>query len=81
MTKRFILVLGTILLIASLNAQTRVVYGKLTAYNQYPLQNIEVKTKKSKAKVKTDSLGMFSIVTMEEDKIIIKTKAFFFIYC
>ena len=80
MTKRFILVLGTMLLIASLNAQTRVVYGQLTAYNKYPLQNVEIKTKKSKAKVKTDSLGMFSIVTLEEDKIIIKTKAFKTVY-
>ncbi len=76
MTKRILLVLGFVLLAASIHGQTRVVYGKLTAYNKYPVQNIEVKTKKSKASVKTDSLGMFAIVTMKEDKIIIKTKAF-----
>lgn len=68
--------LGTILLFSSICAQTRVVYGKLTAYNQYPVQNIEVKTKKSKATVKSDSLGMFSIVTLEEDRIIINPRAF-----
>ena len=76
MTKRFILLLGAVILGTALNAQTRVVYGKLTAYNKYPVQNIEVKTKKSKASVKSDSLGMFSIVCNEEDKIIIKPKAF-----
>jgi len=76
MTKRIAFVLGIVLLIASMNAQTRVVYGKLTAYNKYPIQNIVVKTKKSKAKVKSDSLGMFAIVCMEKDKIIIKPKAF-----
>ena len=76
MTKRIILFLGTIVLFSSIHAQTRVVYGKLTAFNMYPLQNIEVKTKKSQAMVKSDSLGMFSIVTNIEDKITIKSKAF-----
>ena len=76
MTKRIILFLGIIVLFSSIYAQTRVVYGKLTAYNKYPVQNIEVKSKKSKAMVKSDSLGMFSIVTMEKDKIVIKPRAF-----
>ncbi|MEN8202471.1 MAG: TonB-dependent receptor plug domain-containing protein [Bacteroidota bacterium] len=76
MTKRSIFLLGSILLCTVLNAQTRVVYGKLTAYNKYPVQNIEVTSKKSKASVKSDSLGMFSIVCNEEDKVIIKPKAF-----
>ncbi len=76
MTKRIILFLGTMVLFSSIYAQTRVVYGKLTAYNKYPVQNIEVKSKKSKAMVKSDSLGMFSIVTMEKDKIVIKPRAF-----
>jgi TonB-dependent SusC/RagA subfamily outer membrane receptor len=57
-------------------AQSRVVYGKLTAFNQYPLQNIEVVAKNSKAAVKSDSTGMFSIVCMEKDVIKIKPKAF-----
>jgi len=76
MTKRYIFFLSIAVMSASLTAQSRVVYGKLTAYNKYPLQNIEVKTKKSKASVKSDSLGMFTIVCMEEDKILIKPKAF-----
>jgi TonB-dependent SusC/RagA subfamily outer membrane receptor len=76
MAKRIILFLGIIILFSSTYAQTRVVYGKLTAFNKYPIQNIEVRTKKSKATVKSDSLGMFSIVTNKEDKITIKPKAF-----
>lgn len=74
--KLTILLLGLILVSGPIQAQTRVVYGKITAFNQYPLQNIQVKTKKSKAMVRTDSLGMFSIVALEEDRLIIKTKAF-----
>ena len=76
MNKRTILFLGLIIFFTSIQAQTRVVYGKLTAFNKYPIQNIEVKTKKSKAMVKSDSLGVFSIVTLEKDKVIIKSKAF-----
>jgi TonB-dependent SusC/RagA subfamily outer membrane receptor len=76
MTKRCIFFLGILFVLTSLSAQTKVVYGKLTAYNKYPVQNIEIKTKKSKASVKSDSLGAFSIVCNEEDKIIIKPKAF-----
>lgn len=76
MNKRTFLFLGLLIFFTSVQAQTKVVYGKLTAYNQYPIQNIEVKTKKSKATVKSDSLGMFTIVTMEEDRVIIKSKAF-----
>ena len=72
-----ILIIGLVLSgTLSLFSQTRVVYGKVTAYNLYPLQNIELVAKKSKAAVKTDSLGMFSIVCMEKDVIKIKTKAF-----
>ncbi len=63
-------------LASSTYSQTRVVYGQLTAYNKYPLQNIEVKTKKSKAAVKSDSLGLFSIVCQENDVIRIRPKAF-----
>jgi len=60
----------------SLHAQTRVVYGELTAYNQYPVANIHVTAKKSKATTTTDTLGTFSIVCAEKDQIKIKTETF-----
>lgn len=57
-------------------AQTRVVHGKLTAYNKYPVANVEVTAKKSKATTQSDSLGNFSIVCKEKDVIKIKPETF-----
>jgi TonB-dependent SusC/RagA subfamily outer membrane receptor len=57
-------------------AQTRVVHGVLTAYNKYPVANIEVVAKKSKATTVSDSLGNFSIVCRERDQIRIKPETF-----
>ena len=56
--------------------QTRVVQGVLTAYNNYPVANIEVMAKKSKSSTMSDSLGNFSIVCNEKDQIKIKAVAF-----
>ena len=57
-------------------AQTRVVKGKLTTFNTYPVQNVEITSKKAKSTVMTDSLGQFEIVCNEKDVIMIKAKVF-----
>ena len=57
-------------------AQTRVVKGKLVTFNTYPVQNVEVASKKAKSTVMTDSLGQFEIVCNEKDVIMIKAKVF-----
>ena len=57
-------------------AQTRVVKGKLTTFNTYPVQNVEVASKKAKSTVMSDSLGQFEIVCNEKDVIMIKAKVF-----
>ena len=57
-------------------AQTRVVHGVLTAYNKYPVANIEITAKKSKATTQSDSLGNFSIVCKEKDVIKLKPETF-----
>ena len=57
-------------------AQTRVVKGKLTTFNEYPVQNVEVASKKAKSTVMSDSLGQFEIVCNEKDVIMIKAKVF-----
>jgi len=57
-------------------AQTRVVHGVLTAFNKYPVTNIEVITKKSKASTVSDSLGYFTLVCNEKDQIKIKPETF-----
>ena len=57
-------------------AQTRVVKGKLTTFNKFPVQNVEVSSKKAKSTVMTDSLGQFELVCNEKDVIVIKAKVF-----
>jgi len=68
--------IASLLISISTLAQTKVVSGVLTAFNQYPVANVEVKAQKSKASVLTDSLGMFAIVCNDKDVIKIKPEAF-----
>jgi len=63
-------------LAATAVGQTRVVHGVLTAYNKYPVANIEVMAKKSKATTVSDSLGNFSIVCKEKDVLKMKPETF-----
>jgi TonB-dependent SusC/RagA subfamily outer membrane receptor len=74
---KFYLILATAMIIAS-NAysQNTVVNGKLTAYNSFPVMNVEVSSKKAKATTVSDSLGHFSLVCMEKDVIMVKAKTF-----
>jgi TonB-dependent SusC/RagA subfamily outer membrane receptor len=74
--KHIIAVLTGVLLTTSVISQTRVVHGRLTTFNTYPVQNIEVTSKKGKAATLSDSLGQFSIVCLEDDVIKIKPRAF-----
>ena len=74
---RSLTIIASFLLFSTLGiAQTRVVQGVLTAYNKYPVANIEVSAKKSKATTLSDSLGNFSIVCKEKDQIKIKPETF-----
>ncbi len=74
---KYYLIFATALLITSAtNAQNRVIYGSLTAYNSFPVMNVEVSSKKAKATTMSDSLGNFSIVCLEKDVIQIKPKGF-----
>lgn len=74
--KKIIAVLTGVILITSAFAQTRVVHGRLTVYNIYPVKNVEVTSKKAKSTTKSDTLGQFSIVCLENDVIKIKPKIF-----
>ena len=74
---KFYLTLTIALIITSAAyAQNRVVYGNLTAYNSFPVMNVEVTSKKAKATTMSDSLGNFAIVCLEKDVIMIKPKGF-----
>ena len=57
-------------------AQEHVVIGRITAFNQFPLQNIEVKAKKAGSSALSDSLGNFRIYCKEKDILKIKPEAF-----
>jgi len=57
-------------------AQTRVIRGKLTTFNKYPVKNVTVESKKAGSTVMTDSLGQFELVCNEKDVIQIKTDVF-----
>ena len=72
-----IAVLALILLVCStVQSQTRVVHGSITVFDNYPVQYIELSSKKAKASAITDSLGQFSIVCMEKDFIKVNPTAF-----
>lgn len=74
--KTAIALLTGLLISTSLLAQNKVVHGKLTVFNRYPVQNVLVTAKKSKATITTDSLGQFDIVCYEKDVIKISPKIF-----
>lgn len=65
-----------ILLASTVHSQTRVVHGQLTTFNTFPVQNVEITSKKANATTITDAFGQFSIVCLEKDQIQIKAKAF-----
>ncbi len=74
--KNIITIVAGMLLSAFVFGQNKVVHGKLTVFNTYPVKNVEITTKKSKATITSDSLGEFSIVCFEDDVIKIKPKTF-----
>ena len=74
--KSILTIVAVLILASAVHAQNRVVYGKLTAYNTFPVMNVEVSSKKAKATTMSDSLGNFSIVCLEKDVVMIKPKVF-----
>ena len=74
---RLFLLLGLLVfVVAPIMGQTRTVHGRLTAFNAYPVQNMEVTAKKAKTSVQTDSAGWFSIECQEQDIIRVRSKIF-----
>lgn len=63
--------------INQLNAQDlHVVHGAVYTLNDLPVGNLEIRAKKSGAKVLTDSLGNFSLVCREKDILLLGGKIF-----
>ena len=74
--KRVLTIVTGILLTVTCMAQTRVVYGNLTVFKSFPVQNVEVTSKKAKATTVSDSLGNFALVCLEKDVVQIRPKGF-----
>jgi len=75
MKKATIIFVLTLLGVSAI-AQNRVIHGKLTAYSEFPVMNVEITSKKAKATTVSDTLGNFSIVCLEKDVVMIKPKVF-----
>ncbi len=74
--KRMGLLFAGIFILSMLNAQTKVVKGQLTMFNQYPVANLQVSAKKAKSIAPTDAQGKFELPCKEKDFIIIKDPVF-----
>lgn len=61
---------------AQLFSQGKVVRGELTAFNRYPLANVEVMAKKAKTSAITNENGAFELACKEKDMLIIKNEVF-----
>lgn len=65
------------IMMSTVYSQQRIVYGKVISFNEFPVANIVVNAKKSKASVKTDSLGMFSIACEKKDVLVFNSNSFY----
>lgn len=68
--KKFIIpVLFVMIFVFQVNAQPKSIFGKVYAFKDLPLNNVEVVAKKAKTSVLTDSLGYFRITCEQKDKL------------
>jgi TonB-dependent SusC/RagA subfamily outer membrane receptor len=67
--KHLILILSGMLLSISLQAQQRVVTGRVSVFKTMNLCNIRVESKKTGSTVTTDSLGFYQLVCDQKDEI------------
>lgn len=74
--KKIVLLIMLTAFISSAYGQKRVVYGKVD-YVNYPVQNVIVTAKKSKASVTTDVEGKFVIACEKNDVLTFKTESFY----
>jgi TonB-dependent SusC/RagA subfamily outer membrane receptor len=74
--RSFALIAFCMFTVISSFAQTRVIKGKLTTFNNYPVKNVSVESKKAGSTVMTDTLGQFELFCNEKDVIRIKNTVF-----
>ncbi len=62
---------------AQANDPVRVIYGKVTCFNTFPIRGVEISSAKSKQAVRSDSAGAFAILVRDKnDALVLKAKGF-----
>jgi hypothetical protein len=74
--KKSLIFLTVLLLSHIAMAQNREITGTIVAFNKYPLKNVTVLARKSKAEVRTDEHGRFAIEVKNKDVLQIDAKTF-----
>lgn len=69
----FVIYIG---LIRPLSAHERLIVGKVTTFEKYPLKNVSVILKSTKNEYFSDSTGHFSFICDENEKIIVNAQGF-----
>ena len=71
-----LIVAALVLLSVESFAQTHAVQGSVFVFDSLKVANVEVEALKAKTKIRTDSLGNFSIVCNDKDVLLFKSKVF-----
>lgn len=74
--KKSIIFLSLLLVSYFGKTQNQEITGTIVAFNKYPLKDVIVKAKKTKAEAKTDDFGMFKINIKKNDVLTIKAADF-----
>jgi len=61
----------------TIHGQKKVVCGRVTAFDKYVLQGVEVVARKSKNRVKTNEEGIYCVQCEKNDKLKFKARAFY----
>ena len=77
MKKISLLIVLVIFSLTSVLAQSHAVYGVINTLDSIPLIGVDVAVKSTKQTVKTDSLGKFSVICADKDKLKISAKGFY----
>lgn len=59
------------------NAQDRMIHGIVTTFDSIPLIGVEIKVKSTKQEIITDTLGRFSAMVANEDKLKVSARGFY----
>jgi TonB-dependent SusC/RagA subfamily outer membrane receptor len=74
--KKILLIVAGVFIYTGLNAQLKTVAGKVTTFNEIPIQKAVIEVKSNKNKSYSDSLGNFSVQCSSKDQLTISAEGF-----